>query len=184
MDGDRGADRTPRLRIDAVPASSWGANLSRTFKGRGWDVLRRETYRRAGNCCEICGGQGTQHPVEAHEVWRFDEETGIQSLVRLIALCPSCHEVVHFGRTVVTGRADQAIAHLAKVNRWTLEQAKDHAHEAAATLERRSSREWKIDLSILANYGITPPTDSELQASAERTRSAIRAKAANRPQRN
>lgn len=93
-----------RLTVDLVPRSQWGANLAQALKGARWDTLRKETYRRAGGRCEVCGGVGSRHPLEAHEVWEYDEESGIQRLVRLIALCPACHEVQHIGRAGTIGR--------------------------------------------------------------------------------
>jgi len=57
-----------RLTVNLVPAAQWGANLSQALRGKRWDVLRRETYRRADHRCEVCDGVGSQHLVEAHEV--------------------------------------------------------------------------------------------------------------------
>lgn len=113
-------DRTsePILTISLVPTAQWGANLSQSLKGSRWDKLRHETYRRAGNQCEICSGTGRNGRIEAHEEWAYDEGTATQRLVRLIALCPACHEVTHFGRAQVIGRGDIARAHLMQVNGW------------------------------------------------------------------
>lgn len=90
----------PRLTVELVPAAQWSANLSKSLQGPQWDQLRRQVYRRAGYCCEICGGVGSAHPVDAHEVWPYEEAgptEGIQRLVGLVGLCPTCHEVKHMG---------------------------------------------------------------------------------------
>jgi hypothetical protein len=46
-------------------------------------------------------------------VWRFDDRTHVQALVRMIALCPVCHQVKHLWLANVQGRGAQARAHLA-----------------------------------------------------------------------
>ena len=39
-----------------------------------------------------------------HEVWDYDDARRVQRLVRLIALCPACHEVKHLGLAAKRGR--------------------------------------------------------------------------------
>jgi cytochrome c2 len=163
----------PRLTIELVPSTQWGANLSQSLKGRRWDVLRKETYRRAGDRCEVCGGVGIRHAVEAHEVWEYEQETGTQRLVRLIALCPACHEVKHFGRAQVIGRGAEAGAHLAAVNGWSEAEAKAYVASAGAAWRERNKVAWTLDLSVLSEYGVEPPSEAELAAGRERTSQKI-----------
>src|SRR5207245_8465162 len=97
---------------------------SSTF--RVWKRLRRGTAAAAGNRCEICGGRGRRHPVECHEVRNYDDTRRVQRLVRLIALCPACHEVKHLGLAAKRGRQAAALAHLARVNGWTAADGEPH----------------------------------------------------------
>jgi 5-methylcytosine-specific restriction endonuclease McrA len=166
----------PDLTIELVPADQWGANLSQSLKGARWDVLRRETYRRAGYRCEVCGGIGEAHPVEAHEIWEYTQTgpaVGVQRLVRLIALCPACHQVKHFGLAQVNGRERMALAHLAAVNDWTLEEAAGHVGEAFSLWEWRNRLTWTLELGVLGEYGIEPPTVEEICAAVEASRARI-----------
>lgn len=161
---------TPRLTVTLVPREQWGANLSQSLKGARWDTLRKVTYSRAGNVCEVCGGVGKQHPVEAHEVWDYDDTTGVQRLVRLIALCPACHAVQHFGRSAAMGQGPEALAHLRSVNGWDAQTAKAHIDRAKAVWDRRNKVAWTLDLAVLTDYGVEPPTQDELAAGAARAR--------------
>ncbi len=145
---------TPKLTIDMIPSTSWWDNArSRLPKGE-WDRLRRAQYRVAGYKCEICGqsglDQGARWPVECHEVWEYRLD-GVQKLVRLIALCPRCHHVKHFGRTEVIGgwQLESAFRHLMAVNAWSAEDAKAHVQVAYEIWASRSSRDWEIDISFL-----------------------------------
>lgn len=169
----------PRLTVELVPSAQWGSNLKQALKGKRWDTLRKETYRRAGHRCEVCGGVGQRHPVEAHEVWSYDEGRGVQRLERLVALCPACHEVKHIGRAVKIGRESEAAAHLAAVNGWTLEETRRYLREERARWNRRNDIAWMLDLSVLAQYGIEPPTAAELEAG--RVRSAANVHSERRP---
>lgn len=135
------------LTIDLVPSSSWYDNLRSRLPKAEWDRLRKAAYAAAGHKCEVCGGKGRRWPVEAHEIWEYDEATRVQRLAGLVALCPSCHEVKHFGRAQSVGRGDDALDHLMRVNRWTEKQAWAHIEESFAVWERRSSVQWTLDLS-------------------------------------
>lgn len=137
------------LTLDLVPSTTWYDNLRSRLKPAEWDRLRKATYAAAGHRCEVCGGKGRRWPVEAHEIWQYDEATRVQRLAGLVALCPSCHEVKHFGRAQTVGRGDAAFAHLMRVNRWTEDQACEHIEESFAVWEHRSSIRWTLDLSWL-----------------------------------
>ncbi len=159
------AGATPRLVIELVPRTSWYINV-RALVGRAtWDRIRRLVYQQCANRCEVCGGHGPAHPVECHEVWAYDEATGIQRLVRMIGLCPACHEVKHFGRAGQLGRTEPARTHLQQVNGWTPRQTTVHIAEAFATWRRRSRRPWTLDLAGLAPY-VTPEELAAIQAQA------------------
>jgi len=137
------------LTLDLIPSTTWYNNLRSRLRPSEWDRLRKATYAAAGNKCEVCGGRGHRHPVECHEIWDYDEATRVQRLVGLIALCPACHEVKHFGRAQAVGRGDAAITHLMNVNGWTADQAWDHITESFGVWRRRSEVEWTLDLTWL-----------------------------------
>lgn len=137
------------LLIELVPRTAWGDNLRSRFKPGEWDRLRRACYEKAGHKCEICGGAGKKHPVEAHEIWAYDDMSHVQTLRGLISLCPSCHEVKHFGRARVTGNEARAFDHLVKVNGWTEQQARDHINDAFGIWQKRSRHPWVLDISLV-----------------------------------
>jgi hypothetical protein len=147
----------PKLAIELVPKPLWGQSIAQCYKAR-WDELRRPCYRAAGYRCEICGGKGSEHPVEAHEVWEYTDNgtTGVQRLVRLIALCPLCHQCKHMGRSgVVLPEAEfhRVLDHFARVNGWPprgqVTQDLFNAHYDATGEEwlRRNELSWTQDLS-------------------------------------
>ena len=155
----------PRLTVELVPPSQWGANLATSLRGARWDALREVTLRRAGYRCEVCAGAG---PHDAHEEWDYEDPSGTQRLVRLVALCAACHEVKHIGRAGVRGRGPVAEKHLSQVNGWTAQQTRAYLHRVFALWKQRSQRTWTLDLSLLADYGVEPPSDEELRAAATR----------------
>src|SRR6266542_2277147 len=73
-------------------------------------------------------------------------------LVRMIALCPACHQVKHLGFASVKGKSAQARAHLARVNGWTLAQADAYIGEAFRVWAQRSQGPWTLDLDGLRPY--------------------------------
>jgi hypothetical protein len=129
---------------------------------------------RAGHRCEICGtteNRATGRRLEAHERWSYDVAHRVQSLRRLICLCSACHVTTHIGYANVTGRADQALAHLQAVTGMTPAEIDRHIDQANSTWIARSAITWTLDLSMLTDAGITlrqPERAEERPAAADR----------------
>ena len=138
-----------KLNIELVPSTSWFTNLRSILPTSDWDLLRRAVYKDAGYKCEVCGGKGDKHPVECHERWAYDDVNHVQTLVGLIALCPSCHMVKHFGLAAHRGYDKVALKHLMIVNKWNKEEATSHVNDAFRTWSDRSNHQWKVDCSIV-----------------------------------
>jgi 5-methylcytosine-specific restriction endonuclease McrA len=144
----------PRLTIELVPETCWFSNVRSSVSRQDWDKLRLHTYRQASYCCQICGGIGTQHPVECHEIWDYDDQNLVQTLKGLIALCPACHECKHMGLAQIRGREEPAKQHLAKVNNWTQAQTEIYVFDCFEIWYQRSQKEWKLDISYLEKFGV------------------------------
>jgi hypothetical protein len=106
-----------RLEPNVIPPENHGKNLRSMLPKDDWDLLRTDCYMRSGYVCEICGGKGKKHPVEAHEEWTYDLKKRIQTLKAILALCPDCHLVKHIGRAILIGKFEKAVKHFAKVNK-------------------------------------------------------------------
>jgi hypothetical protein len=83
----------------------------------------------------------------------YNDRTRTQTLVGLIALCPRCHEVKHFGLATVRGNEMRALEHFARVNELNARDACDEVERAFEVYERRSQHEWRLDLSWLEGEG-------------------------------
>ena len=138
-----------KLTIELVPSTCFESNLRSVLSRSDWDKIRKSTYEKAGHVCEICGGKGSRHPVECHEIWEYDDKSHVQKLVGLQALCPKCHMVKHYGRTREQGLEQVALAHLCKVNNIDEHTAYQHVLNAFLVWENRSIYEWKQDTSFM-----------------------------------
>lgn len=146
------------LFVDMVPSSCWFTNVRTCVSQQDWERLRRMITRRAGQKCEACGAgedRAARRWLEAHERWAYDERTGVQALRRLICLCSACHLSTHMGYANVTGRADEAFAHLRAVTGMDDAEAWRHVYAANDTWTARSRRNWTLDLSMLTDAGVT-----------------------------
>ncbi len=144
----------PRLTIELVPRTCWFDNVRSAVPSSDWKQLRKQTAMAAGWHCQICGGKGPRWPVECHEIWHYDDDTHYQTLIGLIALCPSCHEVKHMGFSELRGKKEEAVAHLALVNGWSLTGAFDYVDNAFELWRKRSGHTWQLDISWLTTKGI------------------------------
>lgn len=136
------------LSIELVPSSNWQNNVRSEFKD-DWKTIKSIVYRKADYRCEICGGIGAEHPVEAHEVWSYDTKNHIQKLEYIIALCPSCHKAKHIGLSMINGQADEVKRHILMVNNWKMEDLDKYINEAFYLFDIRSTIDWTLDLSYI-----------------------------------
>src|SRR5712672_293154 len=82
------------LFVDLVPDSCWFTNVRSCVTDTDWERLRWPVLRRARVRCEACGAAEDRtggRGLEVHERWHYDYDRRVQSLRRLIALCPACH---------------------------------------------------------------------------------------------
>ncbi len=140
-----------KLNFELVPDGCWYSNLRSILSPAQWDVVRREAYARAGGRCMICGAPS--HRLEAHERWEYDEERCVQKLADVVAVCKSCHEVIHIGRTQLMGGEVRASEHFMKVNGCTYAEYRKALGEANEAHRRRNLvPEWKLDLGYLKKF--------------------------------
>lgn len=145
--------KEPKLIIELIPSTCHYMNVRTTVKSKYWDKIRNIVYKKANNKCQICGEigtkQGFKHKLECHEVWKYQNRKKVQKLVKLMALCPLCHQAKHIGRTSFIGKAEEAYERLKKINKWDLIQLSEHIDDAFKKNKERSMHEWKLDLSML-----------------------------------
>lgn len=144
------------LTIELVPKTVWFSNVRDILTRPQWDKLRKTIFEQADNKCEICGEIGPKHPVECHEVWSYNDQDRIQSLTKLISLCPDCHKVKHNGMANKLGKeiGKNAFLKFQKTNSLSDENAKLYYDYYFAIWKERSKVEWQLDISYLANYNI------------------------------
>lgn len=139
----------PKLTIELVPHTAWFNNVRSNVAPEIWKKLKKNTAHKAKYRCEICGGRGEKWAVECHEMWNYDDEKHQQTLMGLIALCPSCHEVKHMGHTNLQGKAIEATYHLAKVNGWSYEETINYVKAQFMAWQERSKYDWELDITWL-----------------------------------
>ena len=149
-----------KLTVELVPKSCHYSNVRSEVSRKEWDKIRKHCYALANNKCEICGGKGKKHPVECHEVWDYAE--GVQTLVRMISLCPPCHEVKHLGLAQLRGNLKRATNHFCKVNKCNEETAYRYFAEVFDEWAERSRQDWALDISYLDNLFTEEKTDFKI----------------------
>lgn len=139
------------MNFELVPDSCWYSNLRSILTREQWDFIRKDAYARAGGRCMICGAPTAR--LEAHERWSYDEAKAVQKLEDVVAVCHSCHEVIHIGRTQLTGREREASEHFMKVNNCSYADYRRALGEAnAAHIRRNKIPEWSLDLTWLKRF--------------------------------
>jgi uncharacterized protein YprB with RNaseH-like and TPR domain len=152
-----------KLTIELVPGTSWYNNVRKILPAEQWDAIRKEVYRRASYICEICCEKGSEHPVECHEVWIYDDTTLTQKLGYFQALCPLCHEVKHIGLAGIKGNAEKAFERFRRINKLSEQTALSMQSALFKQHRIRSRKQWTLDIEHLKKWGATiTPSPSKL----------------------
>jgi len=144
----------PRL----VPKPLWGASIARLVRLRiseaavlglepqqllklkqFWWSLKREK-------CDVCDSPARH----IDEDWRYyiNGSQGVAVLANLRPLCEKCHLAKHLGFASAIGRDDEAIQHLAQVNRVDAYTVIDLLLEIQIAWAQLSSLEsWRIEIA-------------------------------------
>lgn len=142
------------LQIELVPQSSWCLNVRKILKVSQWNKIRKSTYIRANNKCEICGwASGNRHP-DCHEVWTYDTEVMTQRLASFQAICSACHEVKHLGRAIIRGNGDAAYNRFRTFNKLDQLTALKIKNAVFKLWQLRSTSKWALDIGLLKDFDI------------------------------
>lgn len=154
---DRPQIQSPYIKINLIPQTSWGRNIRALIPKEEWrSFAKKYVYSMTGHACLVCGGRGEEWPVEADEVWHFDDKTNVQRLNTIVPLCPSCHEIRSAGLSISKGIKSQIIGHLSWVNRCTRREAEKQIDKAMDVWQQRCRKKWKLDISLMEQkYGIS-----------------------------
>lgn len=166
-----------KLHFPPIAAKAVRHNVWSMFDGDTWDRIRHAAYEGAGRRCIVCGGRGgwvqrrvlgpeSKGGVECHETWswRVDDPStgvGLQTLDRLMTVCPDCHATFHEAFIVEKARElglqDEARERIRErqqlVNRMdeaqleSLLESDRQAWEATNGIDN-----WIIDLSHLSSH--------------------------------
>lgn len=145
-----------KLIIELIPRSNWNNNVRSILTKKQWDKIRNEVFTKADYKCEICNGIGTKHHVECYEVWHYDIDNKVQTLIKLISICPLCHQVIHIGLTAKIKKENglRAYKRFQEINKLTDDEAKLFYNYSCQLWTKRSKIKWKLDLKHLKNYNI------------------------------
>ena len=150
-----------RLKIELVPETAWWSNVRSNVSRAEWELCKRYAKAKTNAVCIICGdsglNQGWRYAVEAHEIWDYDDDDQVQTLVDIDPLCPRCHQCKHLGRsrsTMDLREWTQLIEHFQKVNDYT-----DWDTERAIVLafkqhHDRGTMPWTLEVGFLSLLGI------------------------------
>lgn len=147
--------RRLKLRLDLVPLPLHGRNLRSKTEGIGegrWKRLRLFAIEQCGGKCVICGGADM---LNGHEVWKYEEKkrVGLATLVRVDAVCRTCHNVSHWGMTriliqlgVIKHDTHMLLRrHFRKVNGCLQADFDRHIQRSFSEWRRRSDKRWNIN---------------------------------------
>lgn len=153
-----------KLYIDMIPKTSWYNNLRSLLTEKEWNIVKTDVYKKSKFKCSICSEKGVKHPVEAHERWEYNVETGIQKLVDIVSLCPNCHLTTHFGFAQTIGKGNFCKKHLCLINKYSEKDAEKDINLAFEKWNYLNTVQWRVDMSwLIGKYDFSDETVAKLK---------------------
>ena len=145
-----------KLEVELIPRPCWNKNLRKLLKANRWNQISKSVREAANHKCEICNAECEK--LEAHKQWAYDDENHVQSLKRVIAVCPDCHHVIHLGATqkrLGFKAYMEALEHYKKVNNYDDKKVKEEIEKASALYRKRSEfTDWSFNEESFEKNGI------------------------------
>ena len=131
-----------KLELELVPSSAFFKNL-RNSLGLKWGKVSNAVRSHYGYQCQLCLFKGKHSQVHLHETWEYNDETHIQRLKEFKCVCETCHNVIHWGRSQVSGKnMEKLLEHARTVNGCSAHDFKKHVKKSFEIWEERSQHEW------------------------------------------
>ncbi|WP_143016723.1 hypothetical protein [Paraburkholderia phenazinium] len=142
---------------DSIPETSWGSSLSNLLTWPCWNRLRQSAFVATGHRCLLCGAG---EKLDCHEIWKYYEPSehgqlhrgalcGVQRLVKLIPVCPDCHETFHLGLARIRGRLDITLERIAALYRLSDDERDAYLAMVKEDWYRRNEFSWALDVSAV-----------------------------------
>lgn len=138
------------LSIELIPKTAWYKNVRSTVPCSVWMEIRVLHLR---HFCVYCG---TEHELNLHEIWQWDDIRHVQKLTGFETVCFLCHNIKHlaFGGIMieqgVIERKD-LVKHYCQVNDCSAKDFERDAFEAMKVWEERSKFVWILDMTYLTS---------------------------------
>lgn len=152
-----------KLRFEFVPRKQARKNCRtyleyKTKDFSSWKTIRDKVDIDNKSVCQICGTDsksiGFKHSTECHEVWKYNEVSGIQKLTDLEALCVICHRVKHANQYKESDEFDNLIQYYAAINEIEYEQAMQEYEFCDRQNDRIKNVMFKLDMQYLTWFKI------------------------------
>lgn len=147
-------------KLELIPISARKQNIRTLTNKSAWRRLQSITFTRANFQCQVCGARPEKGRLHCHESWQYDDETWVQKIGSLVALCDECHEVVHIDLAADLGHGSRAYERLRLISKLPAPLIDEDLWERFLLQKRRSEHDWKIDISPIADIGILPSAEA------------------------
>lgn len=145
----------PKLSIQMVPKPLWGKNLRKVVTKEEWGRLCQAAVEFYKHQCCYCKASLYKKSFHLHEEWLYDDCNLVQIFYAYRTVCRECHMAVHLGHSMSIGTGAFALAHLAEVNGWNLEQTEIYATYCLMEWRIRSMEvNWAQDFSLAVRNNI------------------------------
>lgn len=164
-----------KLTIEPIPQCNWGKSLAHLLPPPIWNDIRREVYERFNHTCAVC--KSTERRLHCHEKWDFDMVKKVQRLAGFQCLCEDCHDIKHWGRTVIVSRRksdykriSDLTRHFCEVNKCSEASFVAYQHEVHALLRRRGRIDFKVDFGSLSPEKVQEVWEARKRGEARTTK--------------
>lgn len=140
-----------RLKLDMIPNTAKKHKVKNLVSESNWEVIRNYVEaNNKGKCfccnCELSNG------FEAHEVWDYNNNKSLITLVDIVPLCVECHHAIHWEYADNFKHLTSRLERLKDINGWSYKALGNSLEKAYKRFnERGNIPNWNLRLKYLHN---------------------------------
>lgn len=137
-----------KLMMQPVPPNCKNMLCKNMFDMKHWRMITAVAKSNANGKCAICGKEIKNHFYD--EIWKYHEIKNTMELENVIAVCSSCHKVIHALDDIEAKIPKSVVNHFTKVNNCKEKDFNRVYKDTIDDFNRRSLvKAWKINIMFL-----------------------------------
>ena len=139
------------IELEPLSSQTWWSNSSLHYNKNIWYQYEKLVKDISKGYCFVCGKHCKTSDIVLNDLWDFDDEKKIQTLIGVYPSCLFCHQINTVTLNQTKEKHEEIKNHLMQVNNWKYTVADEHLKRTLKKKAERDKSEWIVNIDYLIN---------------------------------